>query len=156
MTIRQRHLKDFSRLNQDWAWDQADWQRGAQQRAMQAIQEGRQEFWVVESGDELIGELHIAWEKADHDEANGKNRAYLFALRIHPDHQRQGLGTQLMERALQSIRQKGYTEATIGAYADEPHLRHLYQKWGFTQFVKEVLESNEVYSKVYELFLQEL
>jgi|CXWL01.1.fsa_nt_gi ribosomal protein S18 acetylase RimI-like enzyme len=156
MNIRKGVIKDFEQLNQDWAWDQADWQRESQKTTIQAIHDGKQEFWVIEADDHIIGELHISWEKEDKDDANGQNRAYLFALRIHPEYRGQGLGTKLMFSVLQRVKENGYAEATIGAYKDEPHLKELYKKWGFTEFVKEVMETNSEYSKVYELFLQKL
>lgn len=156
MDIRMGNIEDFTSLNEDWAWSQADWQREAQKKTIQAIEDGNQEFWVIENNDQIIGEIHICWRKDDEDAANGHNRAYLFALRLHPDFRGQGLGTKLIQRVLQRVRDNGFTEVTIGAYKDEPHLKSLYNKWGFTSFVKEITETTSEYSKIYELFLKNL
>ncbi|MAE68225.1 MAG: GNAT family N-acetyltransferase [Candidatus Peribacteraceae bacterium] len=155
--IREGKIEDFKKLNQDWAWSQADWQRSAQKKTIEAISSNNQSFVVIEDGNELIGELHIEWnKKEDSDAANGTNRAYLFALRIHPKHRGKGLGTQLMNSALDLIRSRGFNEATIGAYKDESHLKELYIKWGFVELLKDVLEETDEYSKYYELYLQRL
>ena len=157
IAIRQGSIDDLERLNQDWAWSDTDWQREAQKKTAEAIKRGNQSFFIVEEDKKLIGELHIEWNKAeDPDAADGRTRAYLFALRIHPSHQRKGLGTQLMEEVLKFIKSNGFSEVTIGAYKDEPHLKTLYEKWGFTEFIKEVLEETDEYSKYYELYLQKL
>jgi ribosomal protein S18 acetylase RimI-like enzyme len=156
MNIRVGVIDDFKLLNQDWAWSQADWQRDAQIDTIQSINDGKQEFWVIENNEQLIGEVHIAWDQEDNDQANGVTRAYLFALRIHPDYRGQGLGSKLVARVIERIQERGFFEVTIGAYKDEPHLMELYEKWGFTEFIKDVTESNSEYSKVFELFLQNL
>lgn len=156
-TIRQGTIKDFEKLNQDWAWGKSKWQRQGQRDYIKGIAAGTQEFWVIEDKDEILGELHLYWEKSnDPDEANGKNRAYLSAMRIHPNFRNQGLGTKLMEAALESIQRKGFTEATIGAYEHEPLIQDLYKKWGFTEFLKETWEETPEYKKKYFLYLKKL
>jgi ribosomal protein S18 acetylase RimI-like enzyme len=154
MNIRVGVIEDFEKLNQEWAWSDAEWQREAQKKTIKSINEGTQEFWVIEDDNQIIGELHISWVKEDEDQANGINRAYLFALRIHPKLRGQGLGTKLMNRVLQRIKENAFNEVTIGAYKDEDHLKKMYNKWGFTQFIKDVEETTSEYSKIYELFLQ--
>lgn len=156
ITIRQGHIDDFKQLNQPWAWSQAAWHRQAQEDYIKGIEAGTQEFLVVEYEGVVIGELHIYWDKKDKEEANGKDRAYLSALRIHPDYRGQGLGTKLMQAALQRIKENGYSEATIGAYEKEHKLQELYKKWGFDQFVKEAWEETSEYKMKFFLYLQRL
>ncbi len=156
MIIRIGAIEDFKQLNQEWAWSGEAWQRAAQKKAIQSINKEDQEFWVIETDTEIIGELHIAWSHKDPDHANMYSRAYLFALRIHPNHRAQGLGTKLMARVLERVKAKGFNEVTIGAYKEEAHLKIMYEKWGFTEFIKDVTESNLEYTKVFELFLQSL
>lgn len=73
---------------------------------MAGIEAGTQEFWVIEKGNDILGEFHVFWDKEDKDEANG---------RVHPDHRRQGLGTKLMQRVIERIKERGFGEVTIGA-----------------------------------------
>lgn len=155
--IRLGRIEDFEKLNQNWAWvPDSEWQQKAQKDYIAGIEAGKQEFWVVEDRGEILGELHLYWNQKDKDEANGKNRAYLSALRIHPDHRNKGLGTQLMQRVLERIKEKGFNEVTIGAYHHEPEIQALYQKWGFTEFVKEAVEETTEGQPRFLLFLKRL
>ncbi len=156
--IRQGKIEDFKKLNQDWAWSRKnEWQQVAQKDYIKGIEAGTQEFWVVEEGEEILGEFHLYWNKSsDPEEANGKNRAYLSAFRIHPDHRGQGWGTKLMERVIERIKEKGFTEVTIGAYKHEPQIQKLYEKWGFTEFIKEAVEESTEGKPTYLLFMKRL
>ena len=156
INIRQGKTEDFKLLNQPWAWGEEQWERKAQKATIEGIEKNEQEFLVVEKDNELIGELHIHWIKNDTDEANGKTRAYLGALRLHPNHRKQGIGTKLMQHALNHIRTKGFKEATIGAYKHEPHIQELYKKWGFTEFIKEATEEQGDHKAEYILLMQRL
>lgn len=150
-------LEDLQELNQDWAWGKEEWDRMAQQNAIKDINEGIQTFVVVKDGSKVVGELHIIWDqKEDQDEANGKDRAYLSTLRLDPNYRGKGIGTKLMNYALQHIRERGFTEATIGAYTHEPHIQELYNKWGFTEKIKESVEVLGDNKAEYILLLQNL
>lgn len=97
------------------------------------------EFWTVENPEDnaLIGELYIFWNSEDQDEANGVDRAYLCAFRIEPKFQGVGLGRALMERVLQRVTEKGFSEVTIGAdNNDGDRLTKMYKSFGFTELVK--------------------
>lgn len=157
INIRQGTIEDFKKLDKPWAWGKSKWQREAQKNYIEGITKGTQEFLVVEDGNKILGEIHIFWDKPkDHDEADGKKRAYLCAMRIHPDSRGQGLGTKLMEVALKRIKENGFTESTIGAYVDEIKNQELYKKWGFTELVKETWEKTSEYRAKYFLYLQKL
>lgn len=155
--IRKGKVLDFKKLNHEWAWSpNKEWQKIAQNDYVKGIEAGSQEFWVIEMGDDILGELHIYWVKKDKDEANGINRAYLSAFRVHPDYRGQGLGTKLMQRVIERIKEKGFNEVTIGAYHHEPKIQELYKKWGFTEFVKECVEETTEGNPKYLLFLRKL
>lgn len=157
MNIRKGKIKDFGKLDQEWAWARDVWQRKVQKESIKNIQEGVQEFWVIEDGEEMLGEIHIYWNKRGNpNEANGENRAYLSTFRIHPEYRGQGLGTKLMQAVLRRIKDKGFKEVTIGAYAHEENIQKLYKKWGFTTFVKEEWEEAPEHKEKYFLYLQSL
>jgi len=48
------------------------------------IEDGSREFWVVEceGEEEPIGELHVAWDSVDKDEANGKTEHIYVPLEL--------------------------------------------------------------------------
>jgi len=155
--IRKGNVQDFKKLNHEWAWSpNKEWQQIVQNDYIKGIQKGSQEFWVIEKGDDIVGEFHIYWDKTDKDEANGINRAYLSAFRVHPDYRGQGLGTKLMQRVIERIKEKGFNEVTIGAYHHEPKIQALYKKWGFTEFVKACIEETTEGKPKYLLFLKKL
>ena len=157
INIRLGKIEDLLQLNQDWAWGKEDWARENQQKVIKDSKDDIHSFLVVEDNDKVIGELHIVWDqKDDQDEANGKDRAYLSTLRLHPDYRGQGIGTQLMQKALKHIKEKGFTQATIGAYTHEPRIQELYKKWGFTEKVKEAVEKLGDNESKYILLLQNL
>ncbi len=102
------------------------------------ISKDTQELWVMEEDNtgKLIGELHIIWDSVDKDEANGKNRAYLCAFRIDRDYQGLGYGSKLMKNVLNRIKDKGFSEATIGVEVGANKLELMYKKWGFSEYIK--------------------
>lgn len=103
------------------------------------IDSGVQEVWLMkdDAADKFIGELHILWDSEDKDQANGFDTAYIMAFRINPEYQDRKLGSMLMKRVLERIKENGYIKATIGADDSEPKLAGMYQNWGFTKKIKE-------------------
>ena len=151
LIIRQGNLADLANL--DWAWGddhdlQADYAR--------KIQRGEQEFWVAVVDGRLVGEIHVVWDDADPDRADGRCRAYLSTFRIHPDFQRRGYGLALVDRAVASVREHGCIEITIGAYLDEPEIQELYRQWGFDREVKVSRDTSAPGDPEFVLFLREL
>lgn len=63
----------------------------------------------------LIGFVNIAWDGADH--------AFLLDPKVCPDHQRLGIGTELVRRAAQAAQRAGCTWLHVDF---EPHLRGFY------------------------------
>ena len=61
--------------------------------------------------------------------ANGVTDAYIQDVMVHPDYQRQGIGTQLMERLLSHLKQNGIYMVSV-IYGDKA-LRPFYEKFGF-------------------------
>lgn len=103
------------------------------------VNAGEQEPWMMwdEETGEAIGELHIRWTHEDPDCANGVDTAYLEAFRMDERYQGRHLGTALMKRCLERIQERGFTAAVIGADDYDPKLGVMYQKWGFTERIKE-------------------
>jgi ribosomal protein S18 acetylase RimI-like enzyme len=103
------------------------------------IDSGIQEVWLMEDEEagKFIGELHILWDSEDKDQANGVDTAYILAFRIDPAYQGRKLGTQLMRRVLERIKEKSFTKATIGADDYDPKLKVMYENWGFVKQIKE-------------------
>ena len=103
------------------------------------INSGIQEVWLMDDEEtgQFIGELHILWDSEDKDQANGVDKTYFMAFRIDPKYQGKKLGTDLMKRVLERVKEKGFTKVTIGADDFDPKLDNMYQNWGFTNRIKE-------------------
>ena len=71
--------------------------------------------------EKLIGYLCVV--------SNRVTDAYIQDVMVHPEAQRQGIGTGMMQLALVSIREKGIPMVSV-IYGDEA-LRPFYEKFGF-------------------------
>ena len=104
------------------------------------MEAGREECWLIRDEDagKWVGELHIVWDKPGKPwAANGTDTASLEAFRIEEEYQGKRLGTMLMGRCVNRIREKGCSCATIGADDSDARLGEMYKKWGFTDRVRE-------------------
>ena len=73
-------------------------------------------------GERLVGFLAVV--------SNGATDAYIQDVIVHPDYQRKGVGTELMNRAI--ARLKSDQIYMISVIYGEESLRPFYEKFGFT------------------------
>ena len=73
-------------------------------------------------GDKLVGYAEAV--------SNAVTDAYIQDVMVHPDYQRMGIGTQLMERLLTRLETEGIYMVSV-IYGDAS-LRPFYEKFGFT------------------------
>ena len=71
--------------------------------------------------DQLVGYAAVV--------SNGVTDAYIQDVMVHPDHHRQGIGTQLMERVLARLAAEGVYMVSV--IYGEAALRPFYEKFGF-------------------------
>ena len=119
---------------------------------------------LIESGDfsiyllfehgTLIGEIHITWRSDDPLAAIGGQRAYLSAFRIREERQGLGYGQYLLREVIRLIEEAGYREITIGVEEDNARAKHLYRKFGFTEFVERRSECYQGDAYEYDLLLR--
>ncbi len=110
----------YRRLYPDWRVHQADAVR-------QALAD--QEAWVACADEAPIGFATITY--TEHDAG-----AEVYMIAVDPDHQRKGVGTRLLDHALDQMRRRGVTLATIGTGGDPGHgpARRAYERAGFVGF----------------------
>ena len=118
------------------------------------IESGAFSIYLLFEGDEHIGELHVTWRSDDPLASIDGQRAYLSAYRIREDKQGCGYGQLLLHGVIDAIRARGYHEITIGVEDDNLRAKHLYQKFGFTEFVARRSESYQGDSYEYDLLLR--
>jgi ribosomal protein S18 acetylase RimI-like enzyme len=84
-------------------------------------------FWVAESSaGEVIGMVGVQ----HHDEGVGEIRR----LRVAERHQRQGIGSALVERALAFCQERQYLKITLDTFMDREPAIKLFQKFHFRHY----------------------
>ena len=112
-------------------------------------------YLLFEDG-ELIGELHVTWRSEDPLASIDGQRAYLSAYRIRDDRQGWGLGQYLLRGVIDAIEARGYREITIGVEDDNLRAKHLYRRFGFTEFVERRREAYQGDEYEYDLLLRRI
>ena len=118
------------------------------------IESGAFSIYLLFEGNELIGELHVTWRSDDPLAAIDGQRAYLSAYRIREERQGLGYGQVLLRGGIDAVEARGYREITIGVEDDNLRAKHLYRKFGFTEFVARRSESYQGDSYEYDLLLR--
>lgn len=75
---------------------------------------------------------------------NGKDTAYLAALRIYKEHEGQGHISRLVKAMESHAKDLGYTRLTIGVEAAETRNLAIYLHWGFDKFLLSEMDSGEL------------
>lgn len=65
----------------------------------------------------------------------------IYALYVHPDHSRTGLGSALMTAALDTLRRDGFSQVTLWVLADNVPAIRFYQTHGFEPDGRSKLET---------------
>lgn len=120
----------------------------------QLIESGAFSIYLLFEDGDLIGELHVTWRSDDPLAAIDGQRAYLSAYRIREDRQGLGYGQVLLRGVIAAIEERGYREITIGVEDDNLRAKHLYAKFGFTEYVERRSESYQGDCYEYDLLLR--
>ncbi|MFX1464020.1 MAG: GNAT family N-acetyltransferase [Promethearchaeota archaeon] len=83
----------------------------------------KEKLWVVESGMEIIGSIAII--------KNDDKTAQLRWLLVEPHMRNKGIGTKLVDEALNFCKNRGYQKVILGTFSDLLIARKLYEKNGF-------------------------
>lgn len=84
---------------------------------------GRSNFWVAEYQGQIIGMIGA--------QRIAENSAELRRLRVHRDFRRRGIGTRLMETALQFCQHHSYLKIVLDVRIDRGPAISLFEKFGF-------------------------
>lgn len=92
---------------------------------------------VAENDGKFIGELSIMTQNANIPAAVVPNkRVYLFGFRVLPEFRGQGIGTRLIQFAVNFCTRRGIFEFTIGVESDNEAAKRLYSRIGFVPFLE--------------------
>ena len=102
----------------------------AAQKRLQAMEDHERSFMLAAFLDgELVGNCGV---NEISDRFKMRHRASL-GISIKKKAWGLGLGTLLMEQALEQAKENGFTQVELGVFADNDRARHLYRKLGFTE-----------------------
>ena len=98
---------------------------------------------VAEYDNKIIG---ACWTRIMNDYGHINSETPSFAISLYEDYRGKGIGTKLMLKMLEILKQKGYKQASL-AVQKENYAVKMYKKVGF----KIVDENKEEYIMIYEL-----
>ncbi|MBI4770331.1 MAG: GNAT family N-acetyltransferase [Chloroflexi bacterium] len=128
LLIRDLTHKDLPAL--EWGGRYTHYRRVFRQTFDEA-RAGRRLMLVAEMGREIVGQVFVQLRSTEPEFADGARRGYLYALRVKPDHQGQGIGSQLMAAAEARLRALGFSTAIIAVAKTNEAARRIYEGWGY-------------------------
>jgi ribosomal protein S18 acetylase RimI-like enzyme len=98
------------------------------------MQRGQRLMLVAVQGDVIVGQIFVQLNSADHQYADGRQRAYLYALRVRPAWRGQGIGQHLVAAAEARLRERGVATAVIAVAKTNEGAHRLYRRLGYQVF----------------------
>ncbi|MFF1560068.1 GNAT family N-acetyltransferase [Streptomyces sp. NPDC058279] len=104
----------------------------AHERAFAAIgADPRNEMLVLADGDRVLGCLQLTYIPGLGQ--GGRERALIEAVRVRPELRGDGLGTELMERAVARARERGCALVQLTSNKRRVHAHRFYERLGFAR-----------------------
>ena len=82
------------------------------------------------AGEKLVGEFGVAQVRPH---IKYRHRA-VMGISVRKDHWGCGLGSYLMQLAIDQTRANGFEQLELGVYSDNARAIHLYEKFGFERY----------------------
>lgn len=98
------------------------------------MQRGQRWLLVAASDHQMVGQVFLQFWSSDPRYADGRTRAYLYALRVKPPWRQLGLGTRLVQTAEDLLCARGFDVVTIAVAKDNFGALRLYQRLGYAVF----------------------
>lgn len=86
--------------------------------------DGQSGFWVACHDGKVIGMIGV--------QRTSNNVGEMRRLRVHSDYRRRGVGTRLMEHAMQFCQDQGYLKVVLDVRVEREPAIKLFEKFGFT------------------------
>lgn len=103
---------------------------------------------VASIGGTVVGELEVFYGY----ESDGKLYGHIGVVQVHREYQRQGLGTKLVEKAIEYAKKRGAEYLTV---RPRDSLQSFYKKLGFSDWLRTVVFKAEAYPFLTRLSWQE-
>lgn len=131
ITIRPLTAEDLPGLEWDGAYTA---HRSVFRQTFEQTRQGQRVMLIAVAGETIVGQAFIQLVSSELEYANGVDRGYLYALRVRPGWQGQGLGTRLIAAAETELRSRGFTTAVIAVGKENIDARRLYERLGYHAF----------------------
>jgi len=105
----------------------------AEETLLKAAATGKTTFHIALDGDKIAGFAQVTLQD--------DYIAELERIIVFPQYVRQGVGTQLLHKAIIDQKQKGTKTLIANAGKDEAHARRFYEKNGFTQISETLIDA---------------
>jgi hypothetical protein len=79
-------------------------------------------FFIAEEENQIIGTIISGFDG---------HRGWLYSLAVHPDYWRKGIGTLLVKRALDELKNVGCLKVNLQIYGKNKTVKDFYEKMGF-------------------------
>lgn len=108
--------------------------------------DGASAFWVAETDGVIIGMIGV--------QKTGENAAEIRRLRVRVGHRRAGVGTMLMEYALNFCREHGYLKVSLDVRIERGPAIAMFEKFGFILSRSRDLEGRNTLDFYLDLYRQ--
>jgi ribosomal protein S18 acetylase RimI-like enzyme len=80
-------------------------------------------FWVAEDGDDVLGTVMAGYDG---------HRGWIYSMAVALDRRGQGLGSRLLDHALEALKQRGCVKVNLQILESNEAVRRFYEANGFT------------------------
>jgi len=134
MAIRPVRADDLPALEWDGVYTRY---RQVFRETFEDAQRGQRVMLVAVAAGEVVGQVFVQLNSSEQQFADGATRGYLYALRVRPVWQGQGVGARLMAAAEAALRERGFTTAVIAAAKENAGALRLYERLGYRVFAED-------------------
>ncbi len=135
IVIRQLRKSDLNAL--EWGGEYTHFRR-LFAASFNSASQGRSVLWVVELPKVgIIGQLFVQLVSSRPELADGIDRAYIYGFRIQPVYRGKGIGSQLLRKAENDLRARGFKCATLNVARENENARRLYERCGYQVVAQE-------------------
>jgi len=155
VTYRKIDVEEFEKLKDMFPGSRELWNKYKKERENR-LQNKEIDIYVIEKENEIIGEITVNYISHELEtEAITNRRVYFEAFRVEKQYKGNGLGQRLLCYAINELKERGYTEFTIGVESDNEIAKHIYFKYGFTEVIDKG-KGDEFDPSEYTLYLKRI
>lgn len=100
-------------------------------RAMDEALQGRRILLIAEADNRIVGQIFVQLQSRAGKLADGGYSGYLYSFRVRPEYRGQGIGTSLLRRAEEELRERAFERAVIAVAKNNERARRMYQDNGY-------------------------